>query len=88
VHDGRQEPLHRLPDANKDQAINNLLGAAFGAAGQRCMANSVVVLVGETREWIPEIVERSKAMKVGPGTDRKADVGPLVSRRPRSASNA
>jgi malonate-semialdehyde dehydrogenase (acetylating)/methylmalonate-semialdehyde dehydrogenase len=69
-----------LPDAPKDQAINNLLGAAFGAAGQRCMANSVVVLVGQTREWIPEIVERSKAMKVGPGTDRKADVGPLVSK--------
>lgn len=68
-----------LPDAPKDQAINNLLGAAFGAAGQRCMANSVVVLVGQTRQWIPEIVERSKAMKVGPGTDRKADVGPLVS---------
>src|SRR5450830_128771 len=69
-----------LPDAPKDQAINNLLGAAFGAAGQRCMANSVVVLVGKTKEWIPEIVERSKAMKVGPGSDRKADVGPLVSR--------
>jgi malonate-semialdehyde dehydrogenase (acetylating)/methylmalonate-semialdehyde dehydrogenase len=49
-----------LADANKDQAINNLLGAAFGAAGQRCMANSVVVLVGEAREWLPEIVERSK----------------------------
>ncbi|MDY7579509.1 CoA-acylating methylmalonate-semialdehyde dehydrogenase [Herbaspirillum sp. RTI4] len=69
-----------LPDANKDQAINNLLGAAFGAAGQRCMANSVVVLVGETKEWIPEIVARSKLLKIGPGTDREADVGPMVSK--------
>ena len=68
-----------MPDAPKDQAINNLLGAAFGAAGQRCMANSVVVLVGQTKQWIPEIVERSKALKVGPGSDRQADVGPLVS---------
>ncbi len=69
-----------LPDAPKDHAINNLLGAAFGAAGQRCMANSVVVLVGQTKAWIPEIVERSKALKVGPGSDRQADVGPLVSK--------
>jgi len=72
-----------LPDANKEQAINNLLGSAFGAAGQRCMANSVVVLVGEARDWLPEIVEKSKAMKVGPGTDRTADLGPLVSQRAR-----
>jgi len=69
-----------LPDANKDQAINNLLGAAFGAAGQRCMANSVVVLVGATKEWIPEIVARSKTLKIGPGSDREADLGPMVSK--------
>ena len=68
-----------MPDAPKDHAINNLLGSAFGAAGQRCMANSVAVLVGEARNWLPEIVERSRAMRVGPGTDRDADLGPLVS---------
>ncbi len=68
-----------MPDAPKDHAINNLLGSAFGAAGQRCMANSVAVLVGEARNWLPEIVERSHAMRVGPGTDRDADLGPLVS---------
>lgn len=60
-----------MPDANRSQAINNVLGSAFGAAGQRCMANSVLVLVGEAREWLDEIVEKSRAMKVG---DRKSVV--------------
>ncbi len=68
-----------MPDANKDQAINHMLGSCFGAAGQRCMANSVVILVGEAREWLPEMVERAKNMIVGPGTNREADLGPLVS---------
>lgn len=68
-----------LPDANKNQAIDALLGSAFGAAGQRCMANPVVILVGEAREWSADIVERSKTMKVGPGTDVKVDVCPVVS---------
>ncbi|MWJ27508.1 CoA-acylating methylmalonate-semialdehyde dehydrogenase [Halomonas sp. ZH2S] len=68
-----------MPDANRSQAINNLLGSAFGAAGQRCMANSVVVLVGDAREWLEDIVEGARNMKVGPGTQRDADLGPLVS---------
>lgn len=72
-----------MPDANRSQAINNVIGSCFGAAGQRCMANSVVVLVGEAKEWLPEIVERSKEMKVGPGTQRDADLGPLVSPQAR-----
>ncbi len=67
-----------MPDANKDQAINHVLGSCFGAAGQRCMANSVVILVGEAREWIEEIVQRSQSLLVGPGTNRAVDVGPLV----------
>ncbi|MGR2739231.1 CoA-acylating methylmalonate-semialdehyde dehydrogenase [Billgrantia sp. Q4P2] len=68
-----------MPDANRSQAINNLLGSAFGAAGQRCMANSVVVLVGEAKAWLDDIVEGARNMKVGPGTQRDADLGPLVS---------
>ncbi|SER89299.1 malonate-semialdehyde dehydrogenase (acetylating) / methylmalonate-semialdehyde dehydrogenase [Vreelandella subterranea] len=68
-----------MPDANRSQAIDSLLGSAFGAAGQRCMANSVVVLVGEAREWLDDIVEGARGMKVGPGTQRDADLGPLVS---------
>lgn len=72
-----------MPDANRSQAINNVIGSCFGAAGQRCMANSVVVLVGQAKEWLPEIVEMSKTMKVGPGTQRDADLGPLVSPQAR-----
>ncbi|QTP60292.1 CoA-acylating methylmalonate-semialdehyde dehydrogenase [Billgrantia antri] len=72
-----------MPDANRSQAINNLLGSAFGAAGQRCMANSVVVLVGEAQAWLDDIVEGARNMKVGPGTQRDADLGPLVSKAAR-----
>ena len=53
-----------LPDCDKEATLNALTGAAFGAAGQRCMALSVAVFVGETKEWIPEIVERATKLKV------------------------
>ncbi|MFT4255751.1 MAG: CoA-acylating methylmalonate-semialdehyde dehydrogenase [Pseudoxanthomonas sp.] len=68
-----------LPDANKDQALNAVAGASFGAAGQRCMASSVVVLVGEARNWIPDLVEKAKTLKVSGGTEPGADLGPLIS---------
>lgn len=68
-----------LPDADKEVAINQLVGAAFGAAGQRCMATSVAVFVGQTKEWIAELVEKTRGLKVNIGTDRQADLGPLVS---------
>ncbi|MCX8098268.1 MAG: CoA-acylating methylmalonate-semialdehyde dehydrogenase [Casimicrobiaceae bacterium] len=67
-----------LPDAVKEQTINALVGSAFGAAGQRCMAISVAVLVGETRAWIPDIVAKAKALRVGPGTEN-LDLGPVIS---------
>ena len=69
-----------LADANKEQSLNAIAGAAFGAAGQRCMALPVVVLVGAAQAWVPEIVEKAKALKVGSGTEQGVDVGPLVSR--------
>ncbi len=68
-----------LPDAPKEQTLNALVGAGFGAAGQRCMASSVVVLVGEAQSWIPEIVEKSKTMKVNAGHEPGTDVGPVIS---------
>ena len=70
-----------LPDAHKDQSLNALVGAAFGAAGQRCMATSVAVFVGEAQAWLPEVVERAKRLKVHAGTEPGTDVGPLISRR-------
>ncbi len=68
-----------LPDANKEQTLNAMAGAAFGAAGQRCMAASTLVLVGEARSWIPELVAKAKTLKVNGGTESGTDVGPLIS---------
>lgn len=68
-----------MPDANKEQTLNALAGAAFGAAGQRCMALSVVVLVGEAQQWIPDLVAKARTLKVNAGTEKGTDVGPLVS---------
>lgn len=68
-----------LPDADRDNALNQLVGAAFGAAGQRCMATSVAVFVGDAGDWLPDFVERAKKLKVNAGIDREADLGPLVS---------
>jgi malonate-semialdehyde dehydrogenase (acetylating)/methylmalonate-semialdehyde dehydrogenase len=48
-----------IPDAHKDDALKGLIGATFGSAGQRCMALSVAVFVGDSQQWIPELVERS-----------------------------
>ncbi|CAN5300824.1 CoA-acylating methylmalonate-semialdehyde dehydrogenase [soil metagenome] len=67
-----------LPDASKEQTLNALAGASFGAAGQRCMAVSVAVLVGEARKWVPDFVAKAKTLKVGAGKDNP-DVGPLIS---------
>ncbi|CAB4374847.1 Methylmalonate-semialdehyde dehydrogenase [Rhizophagus irregularis] len=69
-----------MPDANKNHTLNQLAGAAFGAAGQRCMALSTVVFVGEAEEWLPELVERAKKLKVSGGFEPDVDVGPLISR--------
>ena len=72
-----------LPDAVREGALSALGAAAFGAAGQRCMATPVAVFVGAAREWIPEFIEKARALRVGPGNDKTADLGPLVSRSAR-----
>lgn len=68
-----------LPDANKEQTLNAITGAAFGAAGQRCMAASTLVLVGEAKAWIPDLVAKAKTLKVSAGTEPGADLGPVIS---------
>lgn len=68
-----------LPDANKEQTIEQLAGAAFGAAGQRCMALSVAIFVGESQKWIPDLVERAKKLQVNAGHEPGTDVGPVIS---------
>ncbi len=69
-----------MPDANKESSLNALIGATFGAAGQRCMATSVTVLVGEAQKWIPDIVAKAKTLKVNAGVEKNADLGPVVSK--------
>ncbi|CRG83250.1 methylmalonate-semialdehyde dehydrogenase [Talaromyces islandicus] len=68
-----------MPDCNKNQALNAITGAAFGAAGQRCMALSALVTVGETKNWIPEIAERAANLSVNGGFEDGADLGPVIS---------
>ncbi|MDX2220475.1 MAG: CoA-acylating methylmalonate-semialdehyde dehydrogenase [Burkholderiales bacterium] len=73
-----------MPDANKEQSLNALVGAGFGAAGQRCMATSVAVLVGKANEWIPDIVAKAKTLKVNAGTVAGADLGPVISKQAKA----
>lgn len=68
-----------LPDANREHTLNALAGAAFGAAGQRCMATSVAVFVGESKEWLPDLVQRARTLKVNAGVEPGTDVGPVIS---------
>ncbi|KAJ4394675.1 aldehyde dehydrogenase (NADP(+)) ald6 [Gnomoniopsis smithogilvyi] len=68
-----------LPDCNKNQFINAVVGAAFGAAGQRCMALSTLVMVGETKEWLKDVAERAKGLSVNGGFEEGADLGPVIS---------
>ena len=77
---GAKNHMIVMPDADMDQAADALMGAAFGSAGERCMAISVAVPVGdETADrLIDKLKPRIAALKVGPGTDPEADMGPLV----------
>jgi malonate-semialdehyde dehydrogenase (acetylating) / methylmalonate-semialdehyde dehydrogenase len=73
-----------MPDADKDDCLNAIISAAFGAAGQRCMALSVVVFVGETKDWLPELVAQSKALRVDGGFEDGADLGPVITPQSKS----
>ena len=67
-----------MEDAIKDQTLYAIAGSAFGAAGQRCMAISVVVFVGSTLSWIPDLVRISASLRVGCGLTPGVDIGPLI----------
>merc|ERR1719278_252255 len=68
-----------MPDANKEYTINALVGAAFGAAGQRCMALSTAVMVGDAKDWLHEVAERATKLVVSPGHESTADIPPVIS---------
>jgi malonate-semialdehyde dehydrogenase (acetylating) / methylmalonate-semialdehyde dehydrogenase len=77
---GAKNHMVVMPDAVIDKTVEGILGSAFGAAGQRCMAGSVVVTVGDAHEQlIGPLVEASRALRVGDGLDDANDVGPVIS---------
>src|SRR5216684_1329791 len=78
---GAKNHMVVMPDADLDQATDALMGAAYGSAGERCMAVSVAVAVGGVGDkLLDKLVPRVRALKVGPGTDPEAEMGPLVTR--------
>ena len=76
---GAKNHMVVMPDADIDQSVDALIGAAYGSAGERCMAISVAVLVGDVAERImPKLIERTKNLKVLNGTNLAAEMGPIV----------
>ena len=70
-----------MPDANLDQAVDGIMGAAFGSAGERCMAVSVAVAVGDIGDkLVDQINDKAQSLKVAPWTDDQAQMGPVISK--------
>src|SRR5206468_6461188 len=79
---GAKNHMVVMPDADIDQVVDALIGAAYGSAGERCMAISVAVLVGDVADKIvPKLAERAKALKVKNGMELDAEMGPIVTRQ-------
>jgi malonate-semialdehyde dehydrogenase (acetylating)/methylmalonate-semialdehyde dehydrogenase len=79
---GAKNHMVVMPDADLEQAIDALIGAAYGSAGERCMAISVAVLVGDVAEKImPKLIERTQALKVLNGENLAAEMGPIVTQQ-------
>ncbi|OQW52695.1 CoA-acylating methylmalonate-semialdehyde dehydrogenase [Candidatus Raskinella chloraquaticus] len=79
---GAKNHMIVMPDADMDQAADALIGAGYGSAGERCMAISVAVPVGQKAadELMRRLVPRVESLKIGPSTDPSADLGPLVTK--------
>ena len=79
---GAKNHMVVMPDADIEQAVDALIGAAYGSAGERCMAISVAVLVGDVADKIvPKLAERARALKVKNGMELDAEMGPIVTRQ-------
>ena len=81
---GAKNHLVVMPDADRDQVISNLVGASCGAAGQRCMAISAAVFVGESADWLPELRDAMAAVRPGAWDDEDAGYGPQITPQARS----
>jgi malonate-semialdehyde dehydrogenase (acetylating)/methylmalonate-semialdehyde dehydrogenase len=80
---GAKNHMIVMPDADMDQAVDALIGAGYGSAGERCMAVSVAVPVGKKTADIllEKLVPRVESLKIGPSTDAQADYGPLITKQ-------
>jgi malonate-semialdehyde dehydrogenase (acetylating)/methylmalonate-semialdehyde dehydrogenase len=79
---GAKNHMVVMPDADLDQAVDALVGAAYGSAGERCMAISVAVAVGDVGdELVGALARHARSLKVGPGTEPAMEMGPLVTRQ-------
>ena len=78
---GAKNHMVVMPDADIDQAVDALIGSAYGSAGERCMAISVAVLVGDVADKVvPKLAARARTLKVGNGMQADAEMGPVISR--------
>ena len=78
---GAKNHLVVMPDCDLDGAVNGLMGAAYGSAGERCMAQSVAVAVGDVGdELVLRLSKKAEALKIGPGMDKSSEMGPLVTK--------
>ncbi|GGX31539.1 methylmalonate-semialdehyde dehydrogenase (acylating) [Pigmentiphaga litoralis] len=76
---GAKNHMVVMPDADLDQAVDALVGAGYGSAGERCMAISVAVLVGDVgARLLPKLIERTRSLKILNGTNLDAEMGPIV----------
>jgi malonate-semialdehyde dehydrogenase (acetylating)/methylmalonate-semialdehyde dehydrogenase len=74
-----------MPDANREAAVDGVIGSAFGNAGQRCLAGSVAIPIGEAAEWFtPAVVDAARAIKTAAGGDADCGMGPLIDSASRS----
>jgi malonate-semialdehyde dehydrogenase (acetylating)/methylmalonate-semialdehyde dehydrogenase len=76
---GAKNHLIVMPDANIEKAVDALIGAAYGSAGERCMAISVALLVGDAADKImPRLIEKARALKIDAGVKEASEMGPIV----------
>jgi malonate-semialdehyde dehydrogenase (acetylating)/methylmalonate-semialdehyde dehydrogenase len=80
---GAKNHMVVMPDADMDQAVDSLIGAGYGSAGERCMAVSVAVPVGKATadKLVEKLIPRVESLKIGPSTDPSADFGPMVTKQ-------
>lgn len=69
-----------MPDASPTDTVNAIIGSTYGCAGERCMASSVLVFVGESDKILSQVIEAAKAIKIGDGLDKKTQMGPVITK--------